>query len=214
MIRVPSGKFLVAASLLLVTARGDNESITCGSLAKLTHVESNFLLHSHEISYGSGSKQQSVTAIESHDDQGNLWLVKEAYGLEACQTGEPISCGSMIRLEHALSERNLHTHTVQSPLSLQQEVSCFERQEEGDVNDNWKVLCERPNERYWMRGSPVRFQSDATGAVLHSHSQHRFDERNCPRCPIVGQQEVTAFTEENEQVLALAVLSRQTLGVD
>jgi len=41
----------------------------------------------------------------------------------------------------------------------------------------------------------VSLQSVNTKAYLHSHSQHRFTQRNCPNCPIIGQQEVTAFSE-------------------
>lgn len=39
-------------------------------------------LHSHEIKFGFGSKQQSVTAFDRSDDSNSLWLIKEGRGTE------------------------------------------------------------------------------------------------------------------------------------
>jgi dolichyl-phosphate-mannose--protein O-mannosyl transferase len=33
-------------------------------------------LHSHDIKYGTGSGQQSVTAIEAKEDGNSYWLIK------------------------------------------------------------------------------------------------------------------------------------------
>lgn len=173
-------------------------------MIRLEHVESHFYLHSHGIRYGAGSKQQSITAVESQDDEGNLWLVKEALGEQPCTTGAPIKCDEFVRLEHVATERNLHTHTVTSPLSGQQEVSCYEPREEGDSNDNWRVQCSEERgvkPQVWARDTKVTLQSKNQGAYLHSHSQHRFTQKNCPNCPIIGQQEVTCFKEQNPQNL-------------
>jgi dolichyl-phosphate-mannose--protein O-mannosyl transferase len=123
-----------------------------------------------------------------------------------------------------VTERNLHTHRVQSPLSMQQvrsrvaqcapkspsliisqpanggsvsqEISCFQAQDSGDTNDDWLVVC---NAAQWDFGRPVRIESSSIGGYLHSHSQHRFSQQNCPTCPIIGQQEVTCFGETNSQ---------------
>ena len=173
-------------------------------MIRLAHVESGFHLHSHEIRYGAGSKQQSITAVEAQDDAGNLWLVKEALGEPPCSTGAPVACDAVVRLEHVATARNLHTHTVSSPLSGQQEVSCYEPREAGDSNDNWRVLCAEARggqQPVWSRGAQVTLQSQNQGVFLHSHSQHRFTQKNCPNCPIIGQQEVTCFQERNPQNL-------------
>ena len=42
--------------------KATREPVTCGSAIKLVHEETNYELHSHDINYGSGSRQQSVTA--------------------------------------------------------------------------------------------------------------------------------------------------------
>ena len=38
---------------------------------------------------------------------------------------EPIKCGDIIRLQHLQTRLFLHSHFFQSPLSQNQEVSCF-----------------------------------------------------------------------------------------
>lgn len=52
------------------------DKVTCGSLIKLKHVVTKFRLHSHEIPYGQGSRQQSVTAFPKPDDANSYWIVR------------------------------------------------------------------------------------------------------------------------------------------
>lgn len=80
-------------------------------------------------------------------------------------------------------------------------MSCFQEREEGDQSDDWRVLCPETNAGVWERGNAVRLQHVSTSRFLHSHSQHRFDQQNCPNCPIHGQQEITCFGEPNNQNL-------------
>mmetsp|Transcript_23215 Transcript_23215/g.33742 ORF Transcript_23215/g.33742 Transcript_23215/m.33742 type:complete len:229 (-) Transcript_23215:90-776(-) len=171
----------------------DEEPVTCGSYVMVKHKESGFYLHSHSINWGSGSQQQSVTGHEGNDDQENLWLVKEGHGDAACELGEPIECGRVIRLTHLPTQTNLHTHLFKSVLSNQQEVSCYGEGGEGDTGDNWELVCTSKGATTWKRGQPVRLKSVDTKRYLHSHEEHRFNQRNCRNCPIIGQQEVTCF---------------------
>jgi len=165
----------------------------------MKHIASDYFLHSHDIGWGSGSRQQSVTALSGGQDQGNFWLVKESFGEHMCDTGTPVACGQVVRLEHVQTGRNLHTHRVRSPLSKFQEVSCFGHEDEGDANDDWEVLCHSHEEsqvagtpKMWILGNEVQLRNTATGAYLRSSQHHRFTDANCPKCPIIGQQEVTA----------------------
>lgn len=63
------------------------EYVTCGSSIKLVHEPSRFRLHSHEIAYGGGSGQQSITAHGSRNDRNSYWLVKEGDGEAGCSIG-------------------------------------------------------------------------------------------------------------------------------
>ena len=52
--------------------------VTCGSLIKLAHDSTKALLHSHDIAYGTGSGQQSVTGYPELGDANSLWIVRAA----------------------------------------------------------------------------------------------------------------------------------------
>jgi len=52
------------------------QHVTCGSVLKLMNTDYNVRLHSHDIKYGSGSGQQSVTGTDLKEDGNSYWLVK------------------------------------------------------------------------------------------------------------------------------------------
>ncbi|KAL6628097.1 putative stromal cell-derived factor 2 [Neocallimastix californiae] len=161
-------------------------AVTCSSVVKIAHVSTGYRLHSHGVSYGSGSEQQSVTGYRDADDTNSLWTIHGALNTY-CKRG--IKCGSTIRLKHLNTGRWLHSHYFRSPLSNQQEVSAFDG---SDDSDNWEVQCVDDDE-YWIREKPVRFFHKNTKKYLTS-SQH-FQFRN----PIPGQLEVAATERANEQ---------------
>eukprot|EP01087_Luapelamoeba_hula_P009115 TRINITY_DN2333_c0_g1_i2.p1 TRINITY_DN2333_c0_g1~~TRINITY_DN2333_c0_g1_i2.p1 ORF type:complete len:124 (+),score=16.53 TRINITY_DN2333_c0_g1_i2:35-406(+) len=61
--------------------------VACGSVIKLKHVNTGFRLHSHQVGYGSGSGQQSVTSVSQTDDGNSLWVVRGAHGKKRCKQG-------------------------------------------------------------------------------------------------------------------------------
>uniref|UniRef100_K3X1Y8 MIR domain-containing protein n=1 Tax=Globisporangium ultimum (strain ATCC 200006 / CBS 805.95 / DAOM BR144) TaxID=431595 RepID=K3X1Y8_GLOUD len=191
------------------------EYVTCGSSIKLVHEQTRFRLHSHEIAYGGGSGQQSITAHGSRNDRNSYWLVKEGDGEAGCVVGDKIQCDAKIRLEHVPTRRNLHTHNFGAPLTVgHDEVSGFGVAGEGDALDTWIVECEESkqcsaadqceDDGQWKRGEIVRLKSAGTGKYLVTGPHARFDDSNCPRCPINGQQEVSATSEKRENSLWFA----------
>lgn len=114
--------------------------VTCGSVVKLLNTDYRVRLHSHDVKYGTGSGQQSVTATEIQEDINSHWIVKGPTG-KSCTRGEPIKCGSVVRLEHIETKKNLHSHHFSSPLSGNQEISCYGDNGEGDTGDHWTVIC-------------------------------------------------------------------------
>jgi len=153
--------------------------VTCGSVLKLFNPNYNTRLHSHDVKYGSGSGQQSVTATEQEEDNNSYWTVRGRVE-KMCQRGEPIECGSVIRLQHVQTKRNLHSHHFSSPLSGNQEVSAFGEDGNGDTGDNWTVVC---NGDYWERVTDIRLKHVDTEMWL-SLSGNTFGR------PINGQMEV------------------------
>jgi len=162
-----------------VQSRG-SQHVSCGSVFKLINTANKIRLHSHDVKYGSGSGQQSVTGIPNSEDVNSHWVVKGPVDKDFCQRGEPVECGEKIRLEHLTTHRNLHSHHFSSPLSSSQEVSAFGENGSGDSGDIWKVMCEGD---YWNRDEKVMFQHQDTGVYL-SASGHTFGR------PINGQMEI------------------------
>ncbi|XP_015905597.1 stromal cell-derived factor 2 [Parasteatoda tepidariorum] len=156
--------------------------VTCGSVIKLINNQLKVRLHSHEVKYGSGSGQQSVTAITDTDDVNSHWVVKGKSG-KTCKRGEPIPCGMTIRLEHLQTKKNLHSHHFHSPLSSNQEVSCFGENGEGDTGDHWVVTC---SSDFWERNGNVRFKHADTDMWMAVSG-------NTYGRPIAGQREVCAL---------------------
>ncbi|KAG0359341.1 Stromal cell-derived factor 2-like protein 1 [Gamsiella multidivaricata] len=156
------------------------QKVTCGSSIKLTHEKSQFKLHSHQIPYGSGSGQQSVTAVPGKDDTNSLWLVMAQLG-HSCERGEPVPCGSAVRLKHVNTKKFLHSHQHQSPMSGGLEVSAYDGQDDGD---DWLLECMNKKDEYWTREASVQLRHAATGMYLSSSARHVYGN------PIPGQQEV------------------------
>ena len=132
----------------LTAIHPDFQFVTCGSIIKLAHVQSGARLHSHEIPYGSGSGQQSVTGSPDINDPNSLFVVNGGYGKE-CTRGSKIECGSVITLLHHATKTRLHSHEFKSPLTKNQEVSASTA---NDPNDNFKLGCQS---QFWKRNDPI-----------------------------------------------------------
>uniref|UniRef100_H2YW58 MIR domain-containing protein n=1 Tax=Ciona savignyi TaxID=51511 RepID=H2YW58_CIOSA len=163
--------------------------VTSGSVTKLMNKVYNVRLHSHDVKYGSGSGQQSVTGMSSQNDANSYWQIRSPAGGEHITRGTPIECGQSIRLTHLNTNTNLHSHHFKAPLSSDQEVSAFGNEGEGDHLDNWTVVC---SGKYWKRNNFVRLQHVETKAYLTCSDQ-------VYGRPIHGQQEVMAILKDDSR---------------
>lgn len=163
-------------------------AVRLGVTIKVRHWVTGRALHSHPLVYGhpGTSGQQQVTCFAGSDDN-DLWLVNGPDGQPSGQgAGQSVQHGDVIRLEHVLTRRNLHSHGgFPSPVTRQQEVTCFGQSGAGDANDNWRV--EVDGGRAWQAGSRVRLVHVPTNAALHSHQGFSHPQWTS------GQQEVTGF---------------------
>uniref|UniRef100_A0A6G1S400 Stromal cell-derived factor 2-like protein 1 n=1 Tax=Aceria tosichella TaxID=561515 RepID=A0A6G1S400_9ACAR len=155
------------------------DHVTCGSVVKLANeAKPKVRLHSHDVKYGSGSGQQSVTAAENQDTN-SYWSILGTNSNQ-CNRGEPIECGSQVRLQHVQTRKFLHSHLFKSPLSSQQEVSAFGGDGESDTGDHWMIYCKT---KYWQKGESARLKHVDTDTWL-SLSGNTYGR------PIYGQMEV------------------------
>ena len=137
-------------SLRSRSASGMTERVvTCGSMLTLVHSDTGYALHSHQINWGSGSGQQSVTAEKAEQGAQNMWLVREATSAEG-------TCGSG---SHPLRQRAPPSAPrdeeepplvcFRAPLTSQQEVTGFGESGRGDEGDDWIVECSDKRAKYW-----------------------------------------------------------------
>ncbi|CAH1796113.1 unnamed protein product [Owenia fusiformis] len=182
--------FVVFCAILefISAQRFDYDYVTCGSVLKLYNPWHSIRLHSHDVKYGSGSGQQSVTGVESADDTNSYWTVRAKNG-ETCERGVAIKCGQTIRLTHLATKRNLHSHHFQSPLSHNLEVSAFGDDGTGDDGDHWVIVC---SQKLWRRDEKVRLKHVVSNSYLHV-SGETYGR------PIYGQREISAYGQANEK---------------
>lgn len=177
-----------------------DDLVTIGSVIKLRHKQSGFRLHSHDVKWGSGSGQQSVTAYDGAGDVNSYFQVKDPVNGAVSKQGSPIKCGSKVRLQHTQTKRYLHSHLFSSPISNRQEVSCFGEGGQGDRGDNWILHCVGGGIDNWVRERSIKLQHVDTSKYLSTSSNQLFTQYNCPNCPINGQQEVSAWKDDGDAV--------------
>jgi dolichyl-phosphate-mannose--protein O-mannosyl transferase len=166
---------------LLALVNAEFETVTSGSSIKLQHSSTGFRLHSHDINYGGGSGQQSVTANSAANDNNSYYYVTGT-DQKPMSRGTPIKCGSQVFLVHATTSKKLHSHLIQSPLSNQQEVSAHNEPDSGDV---WILGCVSKS-KVWKRGEQITLKHKDTNRYLSASPNYQFGR------PINGQLEVCA----------------------
>lgn len=159
------------------------EFVAYGSVVTLkNHRTGGGYLHSHWHLYpeGEGARQQQVTGY-THKDENNRWLVKRydrEPSLEA-NDQEPVELiknGDLIRLQHVVTGRNLHSHKELAPVTKRHfQVTCYGENGTGDANDVWLVQSIEADE---FDKSPIRTVTSKfrlihylTNCALHSHSK-------------------------------------------
>ena len=156
---------VLAAWIASASGKENASVVSCGSIVKLRNAETLRHLHSFQVNYGSGSGQQAVVGTNAGDSGESMWIVRDD-GSTACPQGTPIQSGFKLRLQHAKTGKWLHSHNHKSPLSGNQEVSCFGSSKQSDPGDVWVV--EFKDKPVWEQDMPVALRHEATGAYLGS----------------------------------------------
>ncbi|KAI8529406.1 hypothetical protein RHMOL_Rhmol12G0222500 [Rhododendron molle] len=176
-------------------ASSEGVEITYGSVIKLMHERTKVRLHSHDVPYGSGSGQQSVTGFPSVDDSNSYWIVRPELESSAKQ-GDTIKSGTDIRLQHMRTRRWLHSHLHASPISGNLEVSCFGGDGNSDTGDHWSLEIEGGG-KTWRQDQRIRLHHVDTSGYLHSHDKKYTRIAG-------GQQEVCGVREKKADNVWLA----------
>ncbi|RIB11587.1 Glycosyltransferase Family 39 protein [Gigaspora rosea] len=157
--------------------------IAFGSSVAIKHVNTQGgYLHSHLHNYPTGSKQQQIT-LYPHKDDNNLWIIQNETDPEVpFSETDPIWIhhNDVIRLNHAVTKRRIHSHDVRPPVTdadYQNEVSAYGYDGfPGDANDFWRVEItdydkSDPESRERLRTLHTKFRlyHVITGCYLYSH---------------------------------------------
>lgn len=133
-------------------------------------------LHSHHHLYPEEHppRQQQVTTY-SHKDENNLWKIKYP-DRETSFTGTPqiLKSGDLIRLEHTMTQRNLHSHREIAPITQKHyQVTGYGQNGVGDGNDMWIVEVVSATDRTPVQTvrSKLRFIHYYMRCALQSHDK-------------------------------------------
>ena len=175
---------------LLQLGLSEDTYVTCGSLIKLLNYAQNVRLHSHEVKYGggSGSGQQTVTAVNAMDDVNSYWILRGLHDKQ-CVRGSRLACGEKLTLQHSTTKLFLHSHYFTSPLSHNQEVSCFGENNEVDAGDYWVLEC---SGNFWKKKEKIRLKHTLTEMYLHVPG-------DTYGRPIAGQKEVCGYAKKQKE---------------
>ncbi|KAM9293961.1 protein O-mannosyl-transferase 2 [Gastrophryne carolinensis] len=148
------------------------EHLAYGSIITLKNVRTaTGYLHSHWHLYpeGVGARQQQVTTY-SHKDQNNLWILKRANAHKDPKAPlEFVRHGDIIRLEHKMTGRNLHSHQREAPLTKKHlQVTAYGMNGFGDSNDFWRIEVSGGRNPVKVLRSQIRLLHLSTGCVLGS----------------------------------------------
>lgn len=115
-----------------------------------------------------GSSFQQIVGATLAQNPDTVWLVKGSNAATSHDLeGKPVLEGATIRLEHLETRRNLHSHSIPSPLTGQQEVTAFGTNGLGDENDDW--ILDLRGETFWKPQMVICLKHKLTGINLHSH---------------------------------------------
>ncbi|GFR20139.1 protein O-mannosyl-transferase 2 [Trichonephila clavata] len=159
-------------------AKGPRD-VAYGAIVSIkSHKTGGGYLHSHWHLYPKnvGAQQQQVT-IYSHKDENNKWLIKKFDSELNSSTSDPVELvfnGDLIRLEHVVTKRNLHSHKEMAPITKNhQQVTCYGQNGVGDANDIWRIEIIGEDKRIPIStiASKIRIIHYLTGCALYSSSK-------------------------------------------
>ncbi|KAI7848496.1 MIR motif-containing protein [Circinella umbellata] len=176
-------------------SRPEDDKVRYGNVIYLKHdATGKYLTSVDGENYEEGSGQQKVFTGDDDDDDSEF-LVIPIPGKED-QMSYEVGFDDQFRLQHVATGRYLHSHPdIPSPVTNQQEVTCFGGGDESDENDIWELQAfpdhEYEGDYLWHLDIPVVIRHIMTGQTLHSHEESIDDDKN----------EVTGYvgTDDNDK---------------
>ncbi|CUV07759.1 unnamed protein product [Cryptosporidium hominis] len=173
----------------------ENELVTYGSTVSVLHQNTKCHLYTTKITWANGN--QAVTCSKDLDSEGHFYI-REA-DAEYKGAGFPVLCGESIRLLHSATEKFVQSNKSSKSM-ISRQIEIFGGS--GESSGYFRVECEKKNTGQTIDvKDKVRLYNIEAKGYLTVSKRHIFDNRNCPRCPIVGQYEVTIVSKSSSDNL-------------
>lgn len=156
--------------------------VTDGSSIILENIGTKYKLYSTDMKWGTGSKNQLVTAVASNVNEEDLLWTVHVFEEGKSVTGNKINCDEIITLKHVKSNGYLIGSTHDSILSNNLELSVDKTNDYGQ----FQVICENKKANsFWEIGKNVFLKSVNYNGYLSTSKNYEFNEYNCHNCPIL-----------------------------
>ncbi|TRY50032.1 MIR motif-containing 39-like glycosyltransferase [Cryptosporidium tyzzeri] len=173
----------------------ENELVTYGSTVSVLHQNTKCHLYTTKITWANGN--QAVTCSKDPDSEVHFYI-REA-DAEYKGAGFPVLCGESIRLLHSVTEKFVQSNKSSKSM-ISRQIEIFGGS--GESSGYFRVECEKKNTGQTIDvKDKVRLYNIEAKGYLTVSKRHIFDNRNCPRCPIVGQYEVTIVSKSSSDSL-------------
>jgi dolichyl-phosphate-mannose--protein O-mannosyl transferase len=171
---------------------GDKTQLSVGyyTLVKLQHFKSSLYLSSLVLQYQNGSNQQVVRGITKGTLAETYWTVFPPLNDTDIPQGRAVDCGSVIRLQHVVTNRWLHSHPIPGHFGSGHEVSGFDGSDSGD---NWELECDVT----WTAASQIKLKHIDTGYYLAANATSKHE-------PDVGGEFEVFASEQSDHAWVLS----------
>ncbi|EWS73512.1 DEAD/DEAH-box helicase family protein (macronuclear) [Tetrahymena thermophila SB210] len=179
----------------------NQKAIYYGSTLRIRNQNSRHHLYSMDVSYGSGSRGQVVTATESDSEIGSYFTIKHGHGKPIQTFTNTVKCGDIIRLEHINTGKNIYGSNHASPVSNKLEISAQGQNGESDGNDNFVIECIGQSKGSDLVGKTEFYlQHLNTSQFLTTSRRFSFNQNNCGfNCPIMNHLEVSCQRSKDNE---------------
>ncbi|OII73641.1 uncharacterized protein cubi_03439 [Cryptosporidium ubiquitum] len=173
----------------------ENDLVTYGSTISVLHQNTKCHLFTTKITWANGN--QAVTCSKESESESYFYIREADSPYKGA--GFPVLCGESIRLLHSTTGKFVQSNKSSKSM-ISRQIEMFGGS--GESSSYFKVECEKKNAGQTIDvKDKVRFYNIEAKGYLSVSKRHIFDNRNCPRCPIIGQYEVTIVNKSNNDGL-------------
>lgn len=183
----------VLGFLIFACVAFSQQTVTYGSSVKLHSLANGKKFYLAAVSmqwHGRPQDHDIVSAMSDETRAEVYWNIISSSSDNSRLSAEPVLCGAYVRFRQAVSGKHLHSErTHKAPLSGLTDVAAAGSD---SPDSDFLVDCKSP---VWLMNQPVTLKHRSTGGYLGTSADLEFTQYNCPRCPMIGDLEVSLSAE-------------------